>query len=127
MTAQAERAYEAWRGAVVAVHPELADAPWATLSERMKDAWREAIVAAMDAPEPATETLTETQVRLLEESETVRAGKLLKRILPSDRGFVLFTFQFGPGGGNLAYISTASRHDAIRLLREWLRKERALR
>jgi hypothetical protein len=126
MSDQAQRAYEAWRKSLAGISPSLDASSWETLNDRWKEAWRAAVVAAIDTPDaPQGESLTALQMRLLDESETVRAGKALKSILSPDRGFILFTFNFGPGG-NIAYISSAARPDAIRALREWLRKERAL-
>jgi hypothetical protein len=62
---------------------------------------------------------------LLHETDTVRVAHKLKEWLPSGKGFVLMTFDFGPGG-SFAYVSNAERDDTVRIIREWLRCQRAL-
>lgn len=97
---------------------------WDDLPDRIKEAWREAIAAAVDEPAPK-ETLTAAQVRLLDEMDTVALAKKIKAMMPPGRGFILWTVDYGPGG-NLAYVATVSREDAIRTVREWLKKQGAL-
>jgi len=38
---------------------------------------------------------------------------------------MLWTVDYGPGG-TLAYVSTVDREDAIRTVREWLKRQGAL-
>jgi len=119
---QARRTWEAYARAI-GVDP-VGLASWDVMGAKEQDAWRAAVVAAVDT-EPKPETLTDKQVRLLDEMGTAKLGKLLKAHMPSNRGFILFTIDYGPRG-NLAYIATVARDDAIRTLREWLRKMGAL-
>lgn len=97
---------------------------WDDLPPRIKEAWREAIAAAIDEPAPK-ESRIDVQVRLLAETDTVAFGRMLKTMMPPDRGFLLWTVDYGPGG-SLAYVSTVSQEDAIRCVREWLRRQEAL-
>jgi hypothetical protein len=119
MKPQAQRAYEAYKA-------KLGEpiAPWEHLPTLTKEAWHDAIVAAVDTP-TKPETLTDKQIRLLQESNTVKIGKTIKEMLPPDQGFILMTVEYGPNG-NLAYISTVERDDAVRTLREWLKRQGAL-
>lgn len=120
MSAQAKRAFEAF---IRSVSGDYIAGAWELLPARIQEAWRAVVVAVVDT-EPAPETLTQKQVRLLDEMGTAKLGKLLKEYMPPDRGFILFTVDYGPSG-NLAYIATVSREDAIRMLREWLRQKGA--
>lgn len=125
MTAQAQRGYEGYAASTGGKTFDGRDMPtWEALPERIKEAWRAAIVAAVDSP-PKHETLTDVQVRLLQETDTAKLGRLIKAQLPPDRGFILFTVEYGPQG-NLAYVATIDRDDSIRCLREWLSRQGAL-
>lgn len=126
MSEQAKRGYEGYAKSTGGKTFDGRDMPkWDDLPDRIKEAWREAIAAAVDEPEGPKETLTEVQVRLLEEMGTAELGKKLKAMMPPGRGFMLWTVDYGPGG-NLAYIATVSREDSIRTVREWLKKQGAL-
>jgi hypothetical protein len=119
MKPQAQRAYEAYCTSMGRVDPQ-----WECLTDNQKEAWRAAVVAAIDSP-PTEETITDKQVRLLEETQTAKIAKMVKEALPPDRAFILFTTQYGPKG-NLAYAATMTRDDAVRVLREWLKRMGAL-
>lgn len=120
MSEQAKRAYLAFWHHLDGEIP----GDWENLTETERESWRAAVVAAVDAPAPK-ETLTDVQVRLLEEMGTVDVARKLKAMMPPDRGFLLFTADYGRGG-NLAYVSTVDRDDAIRMVREWLKKQGAI-
>jgi hypothetical protein len=125
VSAQAKRGYEGYAASTGGKTFDGRDMPkWDELPERIREAWRAAIAAAIDTP-AKKETLTDVQVRLLHESQTAAIGRKLKEMLPSDQGFILLTCDYG-SGGNLAYIATIDREDAIRVLREWLTKHGAL-
>lgn len=125
MSAQARRGYEGYAASTGGKTFDGRQMPgWDELPDRIKEAWRAAIVAAVDN-EPRKETLTDKQVRLLHEMGTVEIGKKLKAMLPPDQGFILLTADYR-SGGNLAYIATIDREDAIRVVREWLHKQGAL-
>lgn len=125
MSAQARRGYEGYAKSTGGKTFDGRQMPaWNELPELIKEAWREAIAAAVDEPAPK-ETVTDVQVRLIEEMGTAEIGRKLKAMLPPDRGFVLFTANYGKGG-NIAYIATVDREDAIRMVREWLRHQGAL-
>lgn len=125
MSEQAKRGYEGYAKSTGGKTFDGRDMPtWDELPERIKEAWREAIAAAVDAPSPK-ETLTDVQVRLLAETDTVALARKIKAMMPPDRGFLLWTVDYG-AGGNLAYVATVSRDDAIRTVREWLKKQGAL-
>lgn len=125
MSEQARRGYEGYAKSTGGKTFDGRDMPkWSELPPRIQDAWRDAIVAAVDQP-PKDETIVDKQVRLLHETGTAAVARRLKEMLPPGQGFVLLTFDFGPGG-NLAYVSNADRDDTIRTLREWLRRQGAL-
>jgi hypothetical protein len=125
MSEQARRGYEGYAKSTGGKTFDGRDMPtWEELPLRIQEAWREAIAAAVDQP-PKRETLTDVQVRLLDEMGTAELGRRIKAMMPPGRGFLFWTVDYGPGG-NLAYISTVSREDAIRTVREWLRKQGAL-
>jgi hypothetical protein len=121
VTVQAKAAFEAYKQGIGAAGVL---ATWDQLPERVQEAWRAAVVAAVDAPS-RSENLTDKQVRLLHETHTAKVARQLKELLPPGQGFVLITFDFGPGG-NLAYVSNGDRNDVIRALREWLHRQGAL-
>ncbi len=50
-----------------------------------------------------------------------RVADAAKTALPPGVGFALFVFDYGEKG-NLAYVSTASRADMVKAIREWLEK-----
>ena len=125
MSEQARRGYEGYAESTGGKTFDGRDIPkWSELPPRIQGAWRAAIVAAVDT-EPKKETLTDLQVRLLDETQTAKVARELTKMLPPGRGFILLTFDFGPGG-NLAYVSNGERDDAIRALREWLQRQVAL-
>jgi hypothetical protein len=128
VTEQAKRAYEAYAAKAVSFVDgsmgPMSVLNWEDAPDSLKECWRAAVVAAVDQ-EPAVETLTDKQVRLLHEVDTARVARKLTELLPPGQGFILLTFDFGPGG-NLAYVSNANRDDAIRALREWLVRQGAL-
>ena|ERR1700690_1179722 len=126
MSAQAQRAYEAYWSAFYGADAVRRGLPWEEVGERGKEAWRAAVAAAVDEPSrTGGESLTEAQVRLLEENGTVEIGKKLKAMMPPNRAFILMTAEYGPGG-NLAYMATMHLEDAIRCVRIWLKKQGAL-
>ncbi len=43
----------------------------------------------------------------------------VEQIMPPNTGIIVFTFDFGEGGG-MAYIANAERADAIASLKEWI-------
>src|SRR5260370_40148109 len=100
---------------------------WENLPERIKSAWRAAIAVAIDSP-AKTHAMTDVTMRMISESEVVKLGRLLKANIAPDRGFILFIlFAVNCGdGGTLAYVATVDRDDAIRTLREWLKRQGAL-
>lgn len=120
MSAQAKRGYEGYVAALGLKLPA-----WEELLPQVQDAWRAAVVAVVDEPKDRTESLTDKQVRLLQEMGTADVARAVKAMLPVDQGFVLFTVSYGPRS-NIAYVSTIERDDVIRTLREWLKSQRAL-
>jgi hypothetical protein len=68
------------------------------------------------------ETPAEKQYRLRSEAECRRIGTIIKGELPPGLAFVLITADVGAGNtfSNTAYVSTARREDAARLLSELL-------
>jgi hypothetical protein len=125
VSAQAQRAYEAYWSAFYGPDAVRRSIPWDDSSDKSKEAWRAAVAAAVDSPERTKESLTEAQVRMVEEMGTVEIAKRLKAMMPENRAFILMTAEYGPGG-NLAYVATMDREDAIRCVREWLKKQGAL-
>ena len=122
MSEQAKRAYD---GYVKSVGLQRS-VGWDDLPEESREAWRAAIVAAIDSP-PKQETMTDVQVRLLDEMGTAALARKIKAMMPPGRGFLLFTADYGPGGqGSIAYCATVERDDAVRLVREWLAHQGAL-
>jgi hypothetical protein len=125
VSAQAQRGYEGYAASTGGKTFDGRPMPaWHELPPRIQEAWRDAIVAAVDSP-AKEETLTDKQVRLLDEMGTVGIGKKLKDMMPPGRGFLLFTVDYGKNG-TLAYFATVHRDDAIRLCREWLKSKGAL-
>jgi hypothetical protein len=125
MSEQARRGYEGYAESTGGKTFDGRQMPtWDELPDRIQEAWRAAIVAAIDSP-PREEKLTELQMRLLDEEGTAAIGRKLKAMLPPDRGFILFTVNYGDKG-TLAYIATIDRDDSVRTVREWLRHEGAL-
>jgi hypothetical protein len=125
MSAQARRGYEGYAKSTGGKTFDGRQMPtWDELPNRIKEAWREAVAAAVDKPSPK-ETMTDVQVRLLDEMGTAEIGKRLAVMLPPDRGFILLTASFG-NGGNIAYISNIDRDDSIRIVREWLKRQAGL-
>jgi len=64
------------------------------------------------------------QVRLVLEQQCRSIGKDIEASCPAGTGFALFLFDFGEGG-NLAYISNASRPTMIKAVEEWLARAKA--
>lgn len=125
MSEQAKRGYQGYAKSIGGKTFDSREMPkWDELPPRIQEAWREAIAAAIDEP-ARKESLTDVQVRLLDETQTAAIGRKLRELVPADRGFLLWTIDYGPGG-NLAYVSTVSREDAIRAVREWLKRQGAL-
>lgn len=50
-----------------------------------------------------------------------RMARKLETMLPDHHGFILFTFNYGPGGA-LYYTATCDRADGIKAVKEWLFK-----
>jgi hypothetical protein len=124
MSEQAKRAYEAYvRANTKGANPHH-DVPWEKLLSQTREAWRAAIVAAVDSP-PREEKLTDVQMRLLDEMGAVDIANKLKAMLPPDRGFILFTINYGDNG-TLVYAATIDRDDSVRTVREWLKHQGAL-
>ena len=55
------------------------------------------------------------------ESLAAKVGGELKTKMPTGTGFIVLVFDFGEAG-NLAYMSTCERREAIAVMREWIRK-----
>lgn len=49
------------------------------------------------------------------------AGTTLHEIMPPGTGYIVLVFDFG-AQGNLAYLSTCERREAVAVMREWIRK-----
>ena len=120
MTAQAKRGYEGYVASLGLKLP-----PWEELLPRVQEAWRAAAVAIIDEPVDRKESLTDKQVRLLQEMGTAAVARKLKAMLPPDQGFILFTVTFGKESV-IAYVSTIDRDDVVRTLRAWLDSQGAL-
>lgn len=63
------------------------------------------------------------------EAKAREIGKLISRAIddavgPGKAGFALFMFDYGEGG-NMTWLSSARREDAIKAMREWLAKVEA--
>lgn len=54
-----------------------------------------------------------------------RSLAVVEREFPLQTGIIIFTFDFGPGGG-LGYISNADRSDCIKMLEGWIAHQRAI-
>lgn len=65
------------------------------------------------------ETTTQRQVRLVLETQCRKLADDLRAKVPAGVGFLLFLADYGDAG-NLAYVSSCKRDDAIRLVQEWL-------
>jgi hypothetical protein len=126
MSEQAKRAYEAYSKSLDQFRdPDRRNlVGWDDLGPGTQEAWREAVAAAVDEPQPK-ESLTDVQVRLLEEMDTAKLARKIRAMMPPGRGFLLWTVDYGPGG-NIAYVATVSREDSIRTVREWLKHQGAL-
>lgn len=98
MSAQAQRAYEAYWSAFYGPDAVRRSIPWEEAGE---------------------------QARLIEEMGIGDLAERLKAMMPAGRAFILMTIDYGEGG-NLAYISTINREDSVRCVREWLKKQGAL-
>lgn len=56
--------------------------------------------------------------------ETCRGyADAFRDVVPDGVGFTIFLFDFGTGG-NTAYVSSADRADMVRLIEEWLRRQK---
>jgi hypothetical protein len=88
-------------------------------------------IARGDAPMPAPpplrqESLVEKQVRLVLEQQCRAIADKLKDMCPAGVGFALFLADYGEKG-NTAYVSSVDREDMIRLVEEWLERQKAER
>jgi hypothetical protein len=81
-------------------------------------------VRSMTSPPDAEEPRVDKQVRLVLEQQTIELAKKLKVMVPAGVGYMLFLADYG-ANGNLAYVSTCNRQDAIRLMTEWLARQMA--
>ena len=100
MSAQAKRVYEGYATSTGGKTFDGRQMPaWEELPDRIQETWRAAIAAALDEPASATETLTDVQVRLLDEVGTKKIADVIKTMMPPD--------------------------SSIRMLREWLRSKGA--
>lgn len=54
-----------------------------------------------------------------------RSMRLVENEFPLQTGIIIFTFDFGPGGG-VGYIANGDRLDCIKMLEEWIRQQRSL-
>lgn len=98
--------------------------PWDRLPDFVQEAWRSAVVAAVDAPSRGPESLTDKQVRLLHEMNTASIARQVHDLVPPGCGFLLFVADYGQAG-NLAYVASVDRNDAVRMVREWLARQGA--
>jgi hypothetical protein len=55
------------------------------------------------------------------EGAVANMGRFVKEICPPGTGYILLLFDFG-ATGNLAYLSTCDRAQAIAVMKEWIRK-----
>jgi hypothetical protein len=128
MTAQAQRAFEAYRAALGRSPRHTGLCPWDHLPRDIREAWQEAVAAAVrdvfGYTEPDPETLVEKKARLVEQMKTAKLAPLLKELLPG-RAFILLSADFGKAR-SLEYVSNVDRGDAVQLLREWLGHHGAL-
>lgn len=69
-------------------------------------------------------TTTQKQVRLVLEQQCAELGREIVRKLPAGVEFVFVTFDFGENG-NVAYLSSAQRDGAIKMLEELVVKMKA--
>jgi hypothetical protein len=74
------------------------------------------------APAAPNEPLVNKQVRLVLEQQTVDLAKKLKLMVPAGVGYMLFLADYG-AKGNVAYVSTCNREDAIGLVTTWLARQ----
>lgn len=54
-----------------------------------------------------------------------RSMRLVENEFPLQTGIIIFTFDFGPGGG-VGYIANGDRLDCIKMLEEWIAHQRTL-
>lgn len=54
-----------------------------------------------------------------------RSMSLVENEFPMQTGIIIFTFDFGPGGG-VGYIANGDRLDCIKMLEEWIKHQRTL-
>jgi len=73
-------------------------------------------------PPDSDESFVQKQVRLVLEQQTRDIADKLKTWCPAGVGFLLFLADYG-AKGNLAYVSTCCREDAIKLVEEWLGRQ----
>jgi len=75
------------------------------------------------APPPASEeSFVQKQVRLVLEQQTHDLAGKLTAWCPAGVGFMLFLADYG-GKGNVAYVSSCNREDAIKLVENWLARQ----
>jgi len=80
-------------------------------------------LAAEAAERESAETLVDKQVRLVLEKQTRDIAEKLKAWCPAGVGFILFLADYG-AKGNIAYVSSCDREDAIKMVMEWLGRQR---
>jgi hypothetical protein len=85
---------------------------------------REFLRTETTARSPASETIVQKQVRFVLEQQTREIAEKVKAWCPAGVGFLLFLADYGEKG-NLAYVSTCDRVDAIKLVVDWLARQRA--
>jgi hypothetical protein len=68
------------------------------------------------------ETIVQKQVRLVLEQQCREIAEKLTAMVPAGVGFALFLMDYGVRG-NLAYVSTVSREDMIKQVKEWLARQ----
>lgn len=82
---------------------------------------REYLENEMPAADRA-ETIVEKQVRLVLEKQTRELVDKMKPWVPAGVGFILFLADYGVKG-NVAYVSTIEREDALKTVAQWLSRQ----
>jgi len=80
-------------------------------------------MAETEARREAEETIVETQIRLVLEKQTREIADKIKVWCPAGVGFMLFLADYG-AKGNLGYVSSCERESAIKLVTNWLARQR---
>ena len=68
---------------------------------------------------PPTESIVQKQIRLVLEKQTREIADKLSTMVPAGVGFLLFLADYGVRG-NVSYVSSCNRDDAIQLVTKWL-------